>query len=92
MSSKKFCCKIDQVLREFGLDNSEVATCGRPLGMAFDTISENLIVMHSSDGVFVVDVKTGKQKRLVSNSDVIGDDVSEFLSSFKSISKFFLTF
>lgn len=61
------------------LDNSdptEYLPCGRPLGMAFDTIGNNLIVMHSLMGVFAVDLKTGDKTQLVYETDVIGDDVS----------------
>lgn len=43
--------------------------------MALDTIADNLIVMHSSDGIFKVDLKSGEKIQLVSESDVIGIDV-----------------
>lgn len=61
-------------------DNSNYndAPCGRPLGMAFDTIGDNLIVMHSYLGVFEVDLKTGGKKQLVSEENVIGVEVSQF--------------
>lgn len=47
--------------------------------MEFDTIGDNLIVMHSYSGVFEVDLKTGEKKQLVSEKDVIGDEVRQFL-------------
>lgn len=43
--------------------------------MSFDTIGDNLIVMNSFYGIFQVDLKTGKTNQLVSEKDVIGDDV-----------------
>lgn len=58
------------------VDNSnDDKTCGRPLGMAFDTIENGLIVVHSSQGVFQVNLGTGEKKLLVSATDVIGDEV-----------------
>lgn len=54
---------------------AENAPCGRPLGMAFDTISDSLIVMQSYEGIFQVDLKTGKKNQLVSRDDVVGDEV-----------------
>lgn len=60
------------------LDNSkndENIPCGRPLGMAFDTISNSLIVMQSLQGVFAVDLTTGEKTQLVHEKDVIGDVV-----------------
>lgn len=43
--------------------------------MAFDTTGNNLIVMHSSQGVFEVDLESGNKKLLVSVKDVIGQTV-----------------
>lgn len=62
------------------LDNSNYseALCGRPLGMAFDVLGDNLIVMHSSLGVFEVSLKTGAKKQLVSENEQIGVDVRSF--------------
>lgn len=57
------------------IDNDMKAPCGRPLGLAFDTISDKLIVMHSSDGIFEVDLKSGSKKQLLSADTVIGDEV-----------------
>lgn len=71
--------KLEGILKSYCLDNSnynENVPCGRPLGMAFDTIGNNLIVMHSLQGVFTVDVTTGEKTQLVSEKDVMGDDVS----------------
>lgn len=43
--------------------------------MAFDTITDKLIVMHSSQGIFEVDMKSRAKKQLVSENDVIGKNV-----------------
>lgn len=63
------CDRVDTVSHE------ENVPCGRPLGMAFDTIGDNIIVMHSYQGVFEVNLKSGKKKLLVSENNVIGVDV-----------------
>lgn len=66
------------IAHECSPDNTgheEKAPCGRPLGLAFDTIGDNLIVMHSHHGVFEVDLKSGSKKQLVSEADVIGKAV-----------------
>ena len=49
--------------------------CGRPVGMALDTQSDNLIVLDSSQGVFELNLKTGQKTQLVSDKDVIGSQV-----------------
>lgn len=64
-------------------DSDESSPCGRPLGMAFDTIGDNLIVMHSLQGVFEVDLKTGKKNQLVSESDIIGNKVRSGIQTSK---------
>lgn len=43
--------------------------------MAFDTISENLIVMDTSSGIFELNPKTGDKKQLVSDDAEIGISV-----------------
>lgn len=53
--------------------------------MAFDTITDSLIVMHSLEGIFQVDLKTGKKTQLVSAKDVVGDDVKRPIRLFNSI-------
>jgi len=79
-----------QTLTSFGKScyNSnpgENVPCGRPLGMAFDTIGHNLIVMHSLLGVFTVDLKTGEKTQLVFENDVIGDDNPRPCKLFNSV-------
>lgn len=55
--------------------NDPKYVCGRPLGLAFDTIGDNLIVMDSSNGVFELSLLDGKKKQLVSGSIDIGSSV-----------------
>ena len=57
------------------MNYDEKVPCGRPLGMEFDTISDSLIVMHSFQGIFQVDLKTGSKKQLVSEKEIIGVEV-----------------
>ena len=60
----------------FADEGSPEYVCGRPLGLAFDTKTENLIVMDTSTGIFELNLKTGQKKQLVSDKDVIGSQVS----------------
>jgi adipocyte plasma membrane-associated protein len=50
--------------------------CGRPLGMALDTLGENLIVADAYYGIFEVNLKTNLIKQLVTPEQNIGDSVS----------------
>ncbi|XP_053698525.1 adipocyte plasma membrane-associated protein Hemomucin-like [Sabethes cyaneus] len=45
--------------------------CGRPLGMAFDTQGNNLIVIEAYSGIWQVQIKTGERKQLISVDRVI---------------------
>lgn len=47
-------------------DIFEEARCGRPLGLAFDTVGNNLIVADAYYGLWLVDLLSGKKKLLVS--------------------------
>lgn len=62
-------------------ENNPKYVCGRPLGLAFDTISDKMIVMDSSNGVFELNLKNGEKTRLVSDTDVIGSSVRQKLSN-----------
>lgn len=44
----------------------EESRCGRPLGMAFDTLGNNLIVADAYYGLWEVDLSNGKKKLLIS--------------------------
>lgn len=57
-----------------GLLNEHIR--GRPLGMNFDTIGNNLIVADAYYGIFEVDLETGAEKQLVAADEVIGGIVS----------------
>jgi hypothetical protein len=64
-------------------DNYETFPCGRPLGMAFDVLDEDmLIVVHSYLGIFEVNIKTGQKKMLISNEEVFGENVRNFICEF----------
>lgn len=49
--------------------------------MAFDTITENLIVMDTSTGIFEFNPKTGVKNLLVSAETIIGFSVSTKLET-----------
>jgi adipocyte plasma membrane-associated protein len=50
--------------------------CGRPLGLAFDTQGDNLIVADTYYGLWEVDLKTNQKKQLVKPETNIGINVS----------------
>lgn len=59
----------------------EESICGRPLGMAFDTLDQDqLIVADAYYGIWELNVKTFKQNQLVSPSTEFGVTVSIFLT------------
>lgn len=49
--------------------------CGRPLGIAFDTKGNNLIVMDSSVGIFELNIDTNKLKIVVLAAESFGTPV-----------------
>jgi hypothetical protein len=63
-------------MHTFTVDKETVPHCGRPLGLAFDTLNEdNLIVMDSSTGIFELNVKTKKLKLIILSTDLVGKEV-----------------
>lgn len=55
----------------------EESICGRPLGMAFDTITaDTLIVADAYYGLWELNVKTGAKKQLLSPQKEYGIKVS----------------
>lgn len=50
--------------------------CGRPLGLAFDTQGDNLIVADAYYGLWEVNLKTNQKKQLVTPEQNIGVNVS----------------
>lgn len=63
----------------FADENDPKFICGRPLGLAFDTIGDNLIVMDTSSGVFELNLKTKEKKQLVSETVIIGAGVRSLI-------------
>ncbi|KAG5679181.1 hypothetical protein PVAND_008770 [Polypedilum vanderplanki] len=63
----------------------ELIPCGRPLGMNFDTLGNNLIVMHSYDGIYEVNLDSGDKKLLVSRDTIIGKDNPRTCKLFNSV-------
>ncbi|XP_055615694.1 adipocyte plasma membrane-associated protein Hemomucin-like [Toxorhynchites rutilus septentrionalis] len=56
--------------------------CGRPLGMAFDTQGNNLIVAEPYSGIWQIQIKTGAKMLLVSENTIIdGGKVSRPLKT-----------
>ncbi len=64
--------------------------CGRPLGVAFDTISDRLIVSDSYFGIYEVNLRSFSKRRLISPEDIIDGPVSILLNS--RMYRFFLIF
>lgn len=57
-----------------GLSEEEI--CGRPLGIAFDTIGNNLIVADAYYGIWLVDLVNGKKTSLVSPTEELDGKVN----------------
>lgn len=53
----------------------EERICGRPLGMAFDTLGNNLIVADAYYGIWSVDLSNGKKSQLVSPNEELDGKV-----------------
>ncbi|XP_055607284.1 adipocyte plasma membrane-associated protein Hemomucin-like [Uranotaenia lowii] len=63
-----------RVVAKFGREcrgSHDERECGRPLGIAFDTQGNNLIVAEPYFGIWQVQIKTGAKKQLVSRDEVI---------------------
>lgn len=58
----------------------EESICGRPLGMAFDTISDNLIVSDAYYGIWSVDLNNGRKTLLVSPTEELDGKVRYYRS------------
>lgn len=69
-------------IKIFPVDKNPKFVCGRPSGIAFDTISDNLIVVEVTNGIFELDVKSGEKTQLVSNKVVIESAVRNKLEFF----------
>lgn len=66
---------LNLIFLNFPVANNPKYICSRPLGMSFDTISENIIVLDTTDGVFELNIKNGEKKQFVSDQTVIGSTV-----------------
>lgn len=63
-----------RVVTKFGAEcrgTFDERECGRPLGIAFDTQGNNLIVAEAYSGLWQVQIKTGERKQLVSLDEVL---------------------
>ncbi|KAH8311231.1 hypothetical protein KR044_005060 [Drosophila immigrans] len=67
-------------------ENFEEARCGRPLGMAFDTQGNNLIVADAYYGLWQVDLTSNKKQLLVSpTQELPGKDINRPAKIFNSV-------
>lgn len=55
---------------------TEEHICGRPVGLAFDTQGDNLIVVDAYYGLWEVNLKNNEKKQLVKPEEIIGVNVS----------------
>lgn len=64
----------------------EEAKCGRPLGLAFDTINNNnLIVADAYYGIWQVDITNGKKKQLISQYQTFDGKIRRKAKIFNSV-------
>ncbi|XP_037943920.1 adipocyte plasma membrane-associated protein-like, partial [Teleopsis dalmanni] len=64
----------------------EESRCGRPLGLAFDTQGNNLIISDAYYGIWSVDLNTNKRKLLVSpQQELPGKDINRKAKTFNSV-------
>lgn len=64
---------------------AEEDVCGRPLGLAFDTQGNNLIVADAYYGIWEVNLANGDKKRLVSRDLVLDGEVKRKPRLFNSV-------
>uniref|UniRef100_U5ET89 Putative secreted mucin n=1 Tax=Corethrella appendiculata TaxID=1370023 RepID=U5ET89_9DIPT len=65
--------------------NHDEALCGRPLGMAFDTQGNNLIVADAYYGIWLVNLSNGKKELLISPDVVLDGKVKRKPKLFNSV-------
>lgn len=63
----------------------EEQKCGRPLGMDFDTIGNNLIVADAYYGIWQVDITNGKKKLLISPNQELDGKIKRKAKIFNSV-------
>lgn len=67
-------------------DIYEESRCGRPLGLAFDTLGNSLIIADAYYGIWQVDLDNGKKKILVSPQEELeGKDIPRKAKIFNSV-------
>lgn len=67
-------------------DITEEARCGRPLGLAFDTQANNLIIADAYYGLWQVDLSSFKKKLLVSpHQELPGKDINRKAKVFNAV-------
>lgn len=67
-------------------DIFEEARCGRPLGLAFDTQGNNLIVADAYYGIWQIDLNTNQKKLLVSpHQEQPGKDIQRKAKLFNTV-------
>ncbi|CAO1340598.1 unnamed protein product [Diamesa serratosioi] len=75
-------------IAQFGkpcLHPQEEAICGRPLGMAFDTKGDNLIVADAYMGIWEVNLSNGQKKQLVKPDEELDGIVPRAAKLFNSV-------
>ena len=64
----------------------EEDVCGRPLGMAFDTLGNNLIVADAYYGIWSVDLTNGEKKQIIAPDAILeGREVQRKAKIFNSV-------
>lgn len=56
---------------------AEEAICGRPLGLAFDTLGNNLIVSDAYYGIWQIDLNNLKKSLLIAPNEELDGKVSK---------------
>lgn len=64
---------------------AEEKICGRPLGMAFDTLGNNLIVSDAYYGIWLVDLNNGKKTLLISPNEELDGIIRRPAALFNSV-------
>lgn len=64
---------------------AQEAICGRPTGLAFDTIGDNLIITDAYYGIWIYNLKNQDKKQLVDPKKVIGGVVPRPAKLFNSV-------
>lgn len=63
----------------------EEKICGRPLGIAFDTLGDNLIVSDAYYGIWEVNLSNGKKTNLVPADEILPGEINRQAKLFNSV-------